>query len=406
MQTAVNNFQKSIFTLLLYVSAFSGIFTDFFMGGSRTMFYLIYDIMIIFLAVLSLGSMRSGLTWITIFILICIAFNFSYNEVPFMASLNGIREILILPCIAIFYNKVFAEGNEELTEQYVRIFIRYAVIFLLAQLPAAFYQFMTYGPTDEVGGTLGSMNSGVLTLTVICLVFFLSRHTWNITQTVMLYACLIPLLLNETKISFILIPLVMLFIHFEPKFKNILLAVVAAAVFLFLFNKFFTHGSLDFGGNNLAGIFSSDFLDDYLFGDIYFSYDVPRFTKIVVAWRLLAEQTHTLLFGFEYGVFKGGALVERTPFARTYDWLLFGTRPYLFFLLVQGGTMLVTGLLWLMAYINKFFTRDNNKFKAFLFMMFVLVLFYDDAPRNQHFVVSYFFMVFYANSYLYDKKFI
>lgn len=368
------------------------------------MFYLLYDVMIIFLAVLSLGTMRSGLTWIAILILMCIAFNFSYNDVPLMASLNGIREILILPCIAIFYNKVFAEGNEELTEQYIRIFIRYAVIFLLAQLPATFYQFMTYGPTDQVGGTLGAMSSGVLTLTVICLVFFLSRHTWNITQTVMLYMCLVPLLLNETKISFILIPLVMLFIHFEPKFKNILLAVVTAGVFLFLFNKFFSHSALDFGDNQLLGIFSSDFLDDYLFGDIYFSYDVPRFTKIIVAWRLLAEQTNTLLFGFEYGVFKGGSMVEPTPFARAYEWLLVGTRPYLFFLLIQGGTMLVGAILWLIAYVNKFFTRNNNKFKTFLLMMFVLVLFYNDAPRNQHFVASYFFMVFYANSAFYNKK--
>lgn len=368
------------------------------------MFYLVYDVLIIFLAVLSLGAIRSGLTWAMIFIVVCITFNFSYNEVPLMASLNGIREILILPCIAIFYNKVFAEGNEELTEQYIRIFIRYAVIFLLAQLPATFYQFMTYGPTDAVGGTLGAMGSGVLTLTVICLVFFLSMHTWNITQTVMLYMCLAPLLLNETKISFILIPLVMLFIHFEPKFKNMLLALVAAAGFLFLFNKFFSHSALDFGDNQLLGIFSSDFLDSYLFGDIYFSDDIPRFTKIIVAWRLLAEQTNTLLFGFEYGVFKGGSMVGLTPFARAYDWLLAGTRPYMFFLLIQGGTMLVGGILWLLAYINKFFTSNNNKFKTFLVMIFVLVLFYNDAPRNQHFVASYFFMVFYANSSFYGRK--
>jgi hypothetical protein len=49
---------------------------------------------------------------------------------------------------------------------------------------------------------------------------------------------------------------------------------------------------------------------------------------------------------------------------------------------------------------------NNNKFKAFLFMIFLMILFYNDALRNQGFVVIYLFNVFYANSNLYNRNLI
>jgi hypothetical protein len=317
--------------------------------------------------------------------------------------LNGIREVLTIVAIVIYLNKVFAEGNEELAEEHIQIFKRYAIIFLVAQLPVAFYQYAIYGPSDAVGGTLGNKGSGVLTLTVVCLVFFLAHYTSNISRTILLYFCLVPLLLNETKVSFILIPLLVLFIHFQPKLKNILLAIFAAALFLFLFSRFYSHSALTFD-NNLTDIFSSDFLDDYLFGDIYYSDDVPRFTKIFIGWQLLSEQTNTFLFGFQYGLFKGGNFVEHSQFAMSYYWLLGGTRPYVFFLMLQGGIMLVAGILMLVLYINKFFRANNNKFKTFLFLIFLIMMFYNDSLRNQNFIVVFFFLEFYANSDLYNKN--
>jgi len=305
--------------------------------------------------------------------------------------------------MVIFYNKVFSEDDEELTEEYIEIFRKFAVVFLIAQLPVAFMQYHEHGPSDWVGGTFGNKGSGILTLSVICVVYFLSNYVRSNTQRVLLYFCLLPLLLNETKISFILIPAVILFIHFQPKVKNIVGALVAAAFFLFLFNKFYSNEGLDFD-NSMEGIFSKDFLDAYLFGDIYSSEDIPRFTKIFVGWRLAAEQTRTLLFGIEYGIFKGGTIVEASQFGQSIQWLLSGTRPYLFFLILQGGLLLVGGLFWMLFHINRYFTRNNNKYKTFLLMVFFMILFYNDALRNQGFVVIYFFTVFYANSDLYNRN--
>lgn len=403
MRNAVNNFQKTIFIILLYASTFSGFLADIASSGGRTMLYVAFDGLIIFLSVISIAYMRGRFVWVVMFMLACIAINLSYSSINLMYSLNGVREIVMVISMAIFYNKVFDEDNEELAEEYIEIFKKFVVIFLIAQIPVAFMQYHEHGPSDWVGGTFGNKGSGILTLSVICSVYFASHFVRGNTQRVLLYFCLLPLLLNETKISFILIPTLILAIHFQPRVKNIIGAVVAAGLFLFIFNTYYSNEGLDFD-NNMAGIFSKDFLDAYLFGDIYSSDDIPRFTKIVVGWRLAAEETRTLLFGVEYGIFKGGTIVEASQFGQSVQWLLSGTRPYLFFLILQGGLLLIGGFFWLMFHINRYFVRNNNKFKTFLFMVFLMILFYNDALRNQGFVVIYFFTVFYANSDLYNRN--
>jgi hypothetical protein len=59
-----------------------------------------------------------------------------------------------------------------------------------------------------------------------------------------------------------------------------------------------------------------------------------------------------MLFGIEYGIFKGGNVVEASQAGQSMAWLMSGTRPYLFFLLLQGGLMLITGFFWLLFHIN------------------------------------------------------
>jgi hypothetical protein len=406
MRNAVNNFQKSLFVLLLYASAFSGFVADVAFSGGRTMLYVAFDGLIIFLSIMSIAYIRGKFTWVVLFLLACIGIGLSYSSNDLLYSMNGIREILMVISMAIFYKKVFAEENEELTEEYVEIMKRFAVIFLVAQLPVAAYQFHQSGASDFVGGTFGNKGSGILTLSVVCVVFFLAHFVRSNTQRVLLYFCLLPLVLNETKISFILIPLMILFIHFQPKLKNIAGALLAACIFLFLFNQYYSTQENTGFDNNLAGIFSKDFLDHYIFDDIYSSEDIPRFTKIVVGWQMTSEETRTMLFGIEYGMFKGGNVVEASQAGQQMQWLMSGTRPYIFFLLMQGGLMLIAGFFWLIFHINRYFVKNNNKFKAFLFMIFLMILFYNDALRNQGFVVIYLFTVFYANSNLYNRNLI
>lgn len=403
MRNAVINLQKWVFVILLFASTLTG----FLSAGSKTMLYVIYDGLIIFLAITSLRYLRGRLILVVLFIIGCIAVNLSYSSDDFMYSMNGVREILILIGISIFLHKVFADDNEDIAEQYIEIFRKFAVFFLMVQLPVAFMQFHQHGPSDWVGGTFGNKGSGVLTLSIVCLIFFASDYVQSNTQRVLLYCCMLPLVMNETKVSFIFIPMLIFFLHFKPRLKNIAGAVIGAAVVLFVFTKYYGNtGGMEFEGNTLTSVFSGDFLDNYLLGDAMSSDDIPRFTKIILAWKLCAEETRTLWFGMEYGVFKGGTVVEASQFAQSIQALTTGTRPYIFFLLLQGGLLLIGGLFWLLFHINHYFNRNNNKYKVFLMLVFLIVLFYNDSLRNQGFVTIYFFCMFYANSNIYNRTFV
>lgn len=399
MREAVNKFQKNIFILLLWSSAYFGIAIDLAGVESRTAFYAAFDVMIFLLGLLSFSKLKGALSYLFLFFLLCFILNFSYSEANFIGSLNGFREILSVVFIVIFYNKIFAEGNEETTREYLDIMKKFGYIFLASQIPIAAFQYIQNGgPGDAVGGSYGAYGSGVLTMSVICMVYFLHLHTTKLSNIAFLYVSLVPLLLNETKISFILIPMMILFIRFDLKFKNVALALGGAAVFFVLFSMYYTDQS---GENDASSIFTEDFLSDYLMADIYMYDDIPRFTKIILAWQMLSDQTNTFLFGFEYGLFKGVNTLRDSDFAQEYGWLLTGTRPYLFYLLMQGGIMLVTAFFLLVAHANRYF-RSINKLKVFLIILFIIILVYNDLFRNQTFLVLYFFFTYYANSKFYS----
>src|SRR5829696_3425531 len=135
MRNAVNGFQKSLFILLLFGSAFSGFLADIVLSGGRTFLYVAFDALMMLLAITSLAYLRGRLVLIVLFIIACIGVNLSYSSNDLLYSLNGVREIVILVGIVIFYNKVFAEENEEVAEEYIEIMKKFSVLFLIAQLP-------------------------------------------------------------------------------------------------------------------------------------------------------------------------------------------------------------------------------------------------------------------------------
>ncbi len=402
MQLAIDNFQRKVFVFLLYLSSFYGVVADVVLGGNRTIFYGTFDALMILLGLTSLSFAGPRLSYILLFLIGCFIFNLTYSPVSVYSSLNGMREILAIMGMVLFYNKIFSEEKRELTGEYIDIVRKFAYIFLIVQIPVAFVQWLKFGPSDIVGGTLGAYSSGVLSLSVVSLVYFLHFYSRNISVNIMLYITLIPMFLNETKISFILIPMMIILIYFQLKLKNVLIGVGGAIVFFVIFNHFYSASYLDFD-DSAAGIFSTDFLSDYLMADIYTYSDIPRITKIILAWNLLVQEMNTFLFGFEYGLFKGGNVLTTSIFNQTYRWMLIGTRPYLFFLMMQGGVMLVIGFFWMVTYVNNYF-KNMNKFKVFLLLILLLMLLYNDAMRNQHFVIIYFFLVFYASSDFYDAN--
>jgi len=402
MNRALNNLQKYLFILLIYLTGFSAFVWDLLKMTSKTALYLSYDILIISLAILSFSYMRSRLIYIVLFILSGIVMNLTYSETSLFQSFNGIREILLVIAAVIFFNKIFAKGNEALVEEYITIMKNFAWVFLIVNVPIALSQYLINGPTDAVGGSYGYGGSGVLTLSIICLVYFMQLHyQGRFVLSAILFLTLVPLFWNETKVSFILIPALIFVLKVKPKLGNILLAVGGAILFFFIFNHFFAATFLDFD-NSASGIFSKDFLSDYLAADVSVYNDIPRITKIVLAWNMMLDNITVMFFGFEYGIFRGGNSVDLSQFTITNQWMLFGTRPYVFFLMTQGGLFLVVGFFALAFHANNFL-RNSNKFQWFLFGLLMLIMVYNDTFRNHCFVISFFFMVFFARSPAYRK---
>ncbi len=79
MRAAIDNFQKTIFTILLFLTSCSGLIADLMGLSGRGGFYIVFDVTILFLALLSISYLRGSLLFVLLFIVACIAFNFSYN---------------------------------------------------------------------------------------------------------------------------------------------------------------------------------------------------------------------------------------------------------------------------------------------------------------------------------------
>jgi hypothetical protein len=78
MRYAIDRFQKTLFTIILFASGFSGIVTNL-AESSKTGFLLFYDAAMIGLALMSLGYLRGRLIAVLLFIIGCIALNLINN---------------------------------------------------------------------------------------------------------------------------------------------------------------------------------------------------------------------------------------------------------------------------------------------------------------------------------------
>ncbi|MES1198314.1 MAG: hypothetical protein ABUL41_03460 [Chitinophagaceae bacterium] len=190
------------------------------------------------------------------------------------------------------------------------------------------------------------------------------------------------------------------------RLKQILssIAILAfAMIFLFFFaSKYSNQGStLE---NPITEIFQEGFLEEYLAGNVMVNEDVARFTKIQLGLALTSKEKTMLFFGVEYGTFKGGKSIEPSAFAKQYAWLLYGSVPYFFYLLINGGLLLVALVIISIfnTLLSKNFDAEPNYSNGLLFFsgsIFVMMLFYNDAFRNQTFLFCFISLIYYAKYY-------
>jgi hypothetical protein len=134
-----------------------------------------------------------------------------------------------------------------LTEHEFKKIILFVLILAMIQLPVVLWQrFVTYAASisgDPMGGTLGNSASGVLSIFLLIIISFLVSFYFKeeISLRVFLIslaAAFIPTTLNETKITFILLPFAFIFpaLFIKAKRKTIFRVMLVAIVF---FGSFF-----------------------------------------------------------------------------------------------------------------------------------------------------------------------
>lgn len=349
------------------------------------------------------------------------------NREGVVALFNGARDffglLFIIPIMRYFFTS--RKGGEN----YVRSFDRQLMIYLWLQAICVTWQFVKYGAGDNGGGTMGNGSSGVVSTCIYFVSYYLMTKRWdaskgyfrNLWDNSILIFLLYPSFLNETKISFIfLLCYFLLLIKLDKAAvrKFIIAIPVLFAIIAILFPVY-----LDVTDQDADKVLSEKFFDQYLFGgdelDYMFevalmiqdgtieieatdlwSVDIPRFTKILWLPTTLEDSKGGMLFGAGLGQFKGGQSLEMSQFAKDNQWMLLGSRPWLFFVAVQlgivGAIWYFAAAGWILGYKRKSYDFAKN-IKIYLTVILLLILVYNESLRYFQFCAILFYIALYAS---------
>ena len=121
--------------------------------------------------------------------------------------------------------------------------------------------------------------------------------------------------------------------------------------------------------------------------------DLPRFMKFPLVYDALTDTGGGHWLGAGVGQFRGNK-IGNTTFLKKYGWAVSGSRAWMLFVWVELGYL---GLIW--YYLSRgyyFFGKGSEASRHFgkrmlfyLFINFIIVQIYNDAPRNPEFEVVF-----------------
>ena len=308
-------------------------------------------------------------------------------------------------------------------DRFIESFDKQLWIFLILQTFCVTWQFFRYGPGDHGGGSMGNGFSGIVTTLIYIISFYLLSKKWNygnywmeLWKNKVYVFLLFPTFLNETKIGFLFLLayfLLLLRVEWKTVFKvliSIPLIIVAMIVAGYAY--------LTVTGQTFESVFSQSAMDDYMVGEdpeelvelgmaiqdgIYEredigQVDIPRFSKLIFIPEALKDAAGGSLFGAGLGQFKGGTTLSLTPYADTWAWLLGGSVPYIFFIVIQLG---VLGAAWLFYNLFTVMLPQSpmplgRNIKIFVWLILALMMFYNDSLRFFPFCAIIFYIILFG----------
>ncbi len=329
--------------------------------------------------------------------LACSLFTLVYNLDRMGAAgyLNGLREpVFFFLCLIVIHD--FFESSRG--EKFERLMTWLLLLVAIVQIPLAWRQFQQYGMNDHVGGTFGFAGAGILSLLLFLVVFFaivrfgsLGEGThFSILIIALCSILLFPTAINETKISFILLGMYLVLLLFSRKIIKAIPIIGLGILLFILLNNFYSEFVRD-----TSKLVDFKYLERYLFYDERQSVDIPRFQKLELTIRMMADDPITYLIGFGYGLFMGGNILGMSAFGRAIEFL-HGARSYINTLGIQGGLL---GLLWsAMAMFHFVFSPkvqslNMKKMRVYVAVILLILWFYADAMLDRFFAATVAFLV-------------
>lgn len=383
-------------------------------------FFLLLDAILLVLG-LCLTRTKKDVAVLLSFTAIAVLSTLILNHLSLMNFINGARDFFgLLFTIPIL--RFFLTGDR--AQEFKAKFDKQLKIWMWIQAFCLVWQFIKYGATDHGGGSMGNGASGMVSMLLYLISYYLTVQNWDfndylgsLRRNKWNVILLLPTYLNETKISFVLLFLYFLLLY-KPTRSSIIKFVyvipVAIAVCAGVLNIYFKATGFD-----PEDVLSWEFVEDYFVGtdidynieialliqdghfdddlDSYWMLDIQRFAKFPLISEPLSETSGGQLFGAGLGQFKGGTMVDETAFMRKYRWILQGSRPWTFTVWVQLG---FAGLVWFFwMFITDCFCKVKYNFEIKRMYLFVgacliLTLIYNEAFRYFYFCFGFFYPVF------------
>jgi hypothetical protein len=227
------------------------------------------------------------------------------NQVSPEVMLAGLRNYLkYMPFF--FLPVVYKFSDEQLRKQ-----LKFLLLLSLLQLPVTLYQkfieFKQEFSGDPIGGTLGVNTSGVLSVYLICVIsltiaFYLKKRIKLLLSIFLILSLFIPTTLNETKITFFILPIAFLipFIMeksgYKKKITMVFVLGIAMIIFVFIYDHF-----RSFDNKNESAILQfitkEDRFKNYLYSraDPHRAREVSRIDSIILAIKYLSKDGNLLL---------------------------------------------------------------------------------------------------------------
>ena len=380
----------------------------------RSFVFLFADFVFLVLGLYALRSRRD--VYIVISFLLILLFSAVLNRQGIVTIFNGSRDFIGLLLAAPVIRMLLLS---KYSERFEGSFDRQLLVFLSLQTVCVTWQFFKYGPGDYVGGSMGEGASGTISVLIYFISFYLMIRRWdcelsyfmNIRKNFLLVFLLYPTFLNETKISLVL------FVFYFTLLVKIDRDIVLKAMKMFPIIIVLSIASVTVYSyvvdTDAGDVFTEDNMYNYFIGedidylidvamkvqdqeietDNVWAVDIPRISKLVLAPVILDDTGGKIWLGAGVGQFKGASVIGQTSFARKNNWFLQGSRPLLFFIIVQLG---VIGLIWLLInLITIVQTGDRFTFawniRLYLYLLIAMSMLYNDSFR----LYPYCFILFY-----------